>query len=213
MALQARAEATRRRILESAVELFDEMGYGDTGLADVLQRAGVSKGAFYYHFDSKEAVAEAIIGEYRHRIIEAVGAGADRSAPRLERLIVGTFTAAAAIRSDRTVRIGNQLLQALKQISSVGSRIYSEWTTEFVQDLATAIAPWCPEPAAAHEIAEAVWAGVLGSNLLAEALDEDSFVRLAKTWQLMVRAIMPEGDQAHYADLLEKTAQRYLPTA
>ena len=61
MPRQARAEATRRRIIDSAVDLFTEMGYGETGLADVLQRAGVSKGAFYYHFDSKESVAAAII--------------------------------------------------------------------------------------------------------------------------------------------------------
>lgn len=71
VALQARAEATRRRILDSAVDLFDELGYGETGLADVLQRANVSKGAFYYHFDSKEAVATAIIEDFRHQMEEA----------------------------------------------------------------------------------------------------------------------------------------------
>ena len=72
MPLQARAEATRRRILDSAIDLFDELGYGETGLADVLQRAGVSKGAFYYHFDSKEAVAAAIIEDYRRHVTDPI---------------------------------------------------------------------------------------------------------------------------------------------
>ena len=89
--LQARAEATRRRIIESAVDLFDELGYGETGLADVLQRAGVSKGAFYYHFDSKEAVASAIIDQFRVQNAERVAEAIDRNAPLLERIIVATF--------------------------------------------------------------------------------------------------------------------------
>ena len=97
MVLQARAEATRRRIIDSAVDLFDELGYGETGLADVLQRAGVSKGAFYYHFDSKEAVAIAIIDEYRRRVKEAVHERSDPHAPALESMIVATFTSAATI--------------------------------------------------------------------------------------------------------------------
>ena len=61
MAMQARAEATRQRILDAAVELFSELGYGETGLADVLQRAGVSKGAFYYHFSSKDDLWSAAV--------------------------------------------------------------------------------------------------------------------------------------------------------
>ena len=79
--MQARAEATRRRILDSAVDLFSEMGYGETGLADILQRAGVSKGAFYYHFDSKEAVAAAIIQEYRSTATEMARERIDPDAP------------------------------------------------------------------------------------------------------------------------------------
>ena len=74
MVMQARAEATRHRILDSAVDLFDELGYGETGLADVLQRAGVSKGAFYYHFDSKEGIAAAIIEEFDRKVIRYGGA-------------------------------------------------------------------------------------------------------------------------------------------
>lgn len=47
MAVQARAEETRQKILEAAVDLFDSVGYGDTGLADIMSRAEITKGAFY----------------------------------------------------------------------------------------------------------------------------------------------------------------------
>lgn len=205
VALQARAEATRRRILDSAVSLFDELGYGETGLADVLQRAGVSKGAFYYHFDSKEAVAAAIIDEYRRRIKEAVHERADPSAPALDRIMMATFTTAAVLEADKTMRIGNQLLQALGQVSSVASRIYEHWTENFVDSLAKALeAVGLRDGVHAREAAQATWAGVVGCHLLASAIGDASSARLAHTWRSMVRATVPEHLKDHYYELLER---------
>ena len=77
MVRQARSEATRRKIIDSAVELINEIGYPASGLADIIERAELTKGALYYHFESKEAVATAIIEEGADRIL-----GAFRSAGR-----------------------------------------------------------------------------------------------------------------------------------
>lgn len=212
MALQARAEATRRRIIASAVQLFNELGYGETGLADVLERAGVSKGAFYYHFDSKEAVAVAIMEDYRRRNIEAVLARIDTSAPVLDRMIVATFTSAALLESDTAAHIGNQLLQALGQVSNVAAKIYGEWTTEFITSLTKAIVAIGVrdgiDPAAS---AEAMWAGVLGCHLLSSALGDDPYARLARAWCSFVRATLPEERQDHYAELLAQIKQGLQP--
>ena len=56
-----RREETRRGILDAAAHLFAERGYDATGVAEVCARAGISKGAFYYHFTSKQAVFMALI--------------------------------------------------------------------------------------------------------------------------------------------------------
>ncbi|MGD2146395.1 MAG: TetR/AcrR family transcriptional regulator [Anaerolineae bacterium] len=56
MATQQRGEETRTRILEAALGGFAEHGYGSTGVAEICQRAQVSKGAFYHHFPSKQAL-------------------------------------------------------------------------------------------------------------------------------------------------------------
>lgn len=53
---QARSDDTRRRILQSAEACFAESGYEAAGVAEICQRAAVSKGAFYHHFPSKQAV-------------------------------------------------------------------------------------------------------------------------------------------------------------
>jgi AcrR family transcriptional regulator len=207
VALQARAEATRRRILDSAVDLFSELGYGETGLADVLARAGVSKGAFYYHFDSKEAVAVAIIEDYRSRNATAMLERIDLSAPLLDRVMMATFVSAAILESDKTARIGNQLLQALGQVSSVASRIYSEWTTEFVANLTTAVRRIGPrdgvDPA---EFAEAMWAAIVGCHLLSSALSDDPHARLSRAWRTMLRATLPEPAQSECYQLVERVA-------
>jgi AcrR family transcriptional regulator len=55
-AVQVRSEETRNRILQSAMKLFSETGYDATGVAGICGAAGVSKGAFYHHFDTKQAV-------------------------------------------------------------------------------------------------------------------------------------------------------------
>jgi len=54
--VQARSEETRGRILQAALRLFSEAGYDTTGVAGICSAAGVSKGAFYHHFATKQAV-------------------------------------------------------------------------------------------------------------------------------------------------------------
>ncbi len=54
--MQHRSEETRNHILEAAQRLFSLNGYDATGVAEICQTAGVSKGAFYHHFPSKQAV-------------------------------------------------------------------------------------------------------------------------------------------------------------
>ncbi|WP_392670073.1 ScbR family autoregulator-binding transcription factor [Streptomyces sp. LN785] len=57
MAQQARAIQTRRSILVAAAAVFDERGYSSATISEILARAGVTKGALYFHFNSKEELA------------------------------------------------------------------------------------------------------------------------------------------------------------
>ncbi|MFD4377307.1 ScbR family autoregulator-binding transcription factor [Streptomyces sp. NPDC058486] len=61
MAQQERAIRTRRIILEAAAAIFDERGYKATTIAEVLERAEVTKGALYFHFPSKGDLARGVL--------------------------------------------------------------------------------------------------------------------------------------------------------
>ena len=62
--MQKRAIETREHILQTAQLLFASEGYDATGVAEICQRAGVSKGAFYHHFPTKQAVFMALLNEW-----------------------------------------------------------------------------------------------------------------------------------------------------
>src|SRR5689334_12795925 len=63
LARQDRAERTRTAILDAAAAVFDERGFSGASLSDILTKAGVTKGALYFHFSSKEELARAVIEE------------------------------------------------------------------------------------------------------------------------------------------------------
>ena len=73
--LRARqAAATRSLLIDVARKNFTEHGYASTSIDDVIQQAGVARGALYHHFPGKEAlfraVYESVEGEVVSRVLE-----------------------------------------------------------------------------------------------------------------------------------------------
>jgi len=66
--MQRRSEETRSHILEAATQLFSKTGYDATGVAEICMAAGVSKGAFYHHFPTKQAVFMELLNSYLNGI-------------------------------------------------------------------------------------------------------------------------------------------------
>lgn len=58
-----RAQETRQLILDAAYLLFARQGYGQTSVDSILAEAGISKGAFYHHFESKEELFRALLND------------------------------------------------------------------------------------------------------------------------------------------------------
>ncbi|MGW1892746.1 ScbR family autoregulator-binding transcription factor [Streptomyces sp. NPDC002004] len=61
MPKQDRAIRTRQTILEAAAQVFEEHGYQAATITQILRVAGVTKGALYFHFQSKEELAQGVL--------------------------------------------------------------------------------------------------------------------------------------------------------
>lgn len=70
MRRQRRAIQTRDAVLHGAATVFEAKGYANASLGEICAAAGVTSGALYFHFPSKEAVAVAVIEEQHRRSYE-----------------------------------------------------------------------------------------------------------------------------------------------
>ncbi len=208
-ARQARAELTRRRIIDAAIELFAEAGYGGIGIAEIVKRAKVTKGALYYHFASKEAVAAAIIEESSAAAANAFISVSSPKSPALENVIHGMFAVARLMKSNRAANTGRELAQALSQVSSAGAQSIADWTALFVGQVEAAIGQGdvC-EDLDADQVGMTIWVSVLGTHLLTNALGDDTDTRLAKVWRVLLRAIVPPESLGYFYEFVRRASVR-----
>ena len=84
-----RSATTRAALLSAARELFAANGFVATGREDIAERAGVSRGALYHHFGSKEQLFRAVVEELEVEIGGKVMVAAARSDDAAEQLRLG----------------------------------------------------------------------------------------------------------------------------
>ncbi len=65
-------EEAKRRIVSVALDVFAEKGYDQTTMEDIGDRLGVSKGALYLYFNSKEELFRAITAQAQHQLREVI---------------------------------------------------------------------------------------------------------------------------------------------
>ena len=139
MVRQERAAATRRAILDVAVKLFSERGFGGTNLNQIIRKARITPGAFCYHISSKDEVAFAIIDEV------AEGTAAQREAylqvpdSGLENVIEMTFQLGRLLGRNRSYWVAAYLEHTMARHSQQGLQEAAERVEAFAVDVARAI--------------------------------------------------------------------------
>jgi len=91
---KAKSDATRGRILEAALQLFRDRGFGATTMREIAESAGVATGAAYYYFDSKDAIVLAFYDQAQQ----------DMTA-RLEELLAGSRNLVERLRGILQVKL------------------------------------------------------------------------------------------------------------
>ncbi|OBF29894.1 TetR family transcriptional regulator [Mycobacterium sp. ACS1612] len=215
MVRQARSEATRRRIIASAVEVFNEIGYQAAGLGDIIERAEMTKGALYYHFESKESLATAIITEANVRLAEAFRSIATSSAPALENIIHGVFVLADLMAAEQIARSGTQLLRAFGEFNEIASRTYNGWTAEMTRYTRQAIDEGdVREDVDPQAVGETIVGALLGAELLASAITAgaDVLVRVTRAWEVLLPGIVTTDSLPYFKQFLAREVMRRSPT-
>lgn len=89
--MQQRSEETRAKIIESAVNLFSTRGYNTASVDDICREAGISKGAFYHHFESKQTLFLALLDGWLETIDTVIEASKDKTVPETFMQITEAF--------------------------------------------------------------------------------------------------------------------------
>ena len=79
-------EERRNEIIETAGKLFEEKGYAQTQVQDIVNEIGVAKGLFYYYFKSKDEVMEELADRYADEIIDAVNKLIDKDIATFDKI-------------------------------------------------------------------------------------------------------------------------------
>ncbi|MEU5811843.1 ScbR family autoregulator-binding transcription factor [Streptomyces sp. NPDC047718] len=103
MAEQVRAIRTRRTILAAAAKVFEENGYQAATISQILSEAGVTKGALYFHFQSKEDLAQGVLAEQDQRLI------VPGRASKVQEIVDVVMLHAYRLQTDPMVRAGVRL--------------------------------------------------------------------------------------------------------
>jgi TetR/AcrR family transcriptional repressor of nem operon len=131
---ERRADITRQRLIAAASRQFAHRPYSVVSLDDILAEAELTKGAMYFHFSSKQALALTIIDDLAEMSRSAVAELLDRNMSGLETLIEFVFLRAAQDTQHDIARAGVRLLDTLDNPTSLPPTVWQSWI-DFVTTL------------------------------------------------------------------------------
>jgi AcrR family transcriptional regulator len=211
MARQVRSEATRRKILDAAIDVFNEVGYGAAGRSAIIARTEMTKGAFNHHFGSMETLASAIIDEGSQIVLNALANVCQAPSPALENMIHGTFVSADLFLSDPLARAAQQLLLELCEFNESASRVYGTWLATMAVQAGRAIEEGDLRPGLDPDtLSGSLIAALVGAQVLCKATSGRGLVeRLSRLWELLLPAIATESALPYFREFLARESLRH----
>jgi AcrR family transcriptional regulator len=186
--LDRRADATRLQILRAASHQFAYKPYSVVSLDDILADAEVTKGAMYFHFRSKHALASAIV-EHRTAVArDSVDQLLARKLSGLETLIDILYLVATEDIGDETARAGFNLLESIGRTDGLQANVLGQWVTAFAQILRKGLKEGdIADGTDPDSIARLLVAMYMGLRQTSDLSQPDQFFHdLEKTWSLVL---------------------------
>lgn len=175
-ARQDKKTQTREKLIKAAAECFAEKGYAGCSVADIVERAQMSKGSLYVHFASKEALFNSMIEEEHQRGAEKAQRLADKP-PYLAAVIAYMAECIGNERFPIDHRLWTEVLavaardQIVRQAFVASERVNRKFFVGLLKKAAEA-----GEIDGSLDLeAVAIWLYALGDGLIARTADDPTF--------------------------------------
>ncbi|GGP74134.1 ScbR family autoregulator-binding transcription factor [Saccharothrix coeruleofusca] len=198
MAKQERAERTRAAILDAAAKVFDDHGFNGATLSDILLHANVTKGALYFHFQSKEQIAHALIDE-QFAVWQPLS---DLPDIGLQTVIDLTHAMARRLQEDVRVRASIRLVIEQGTFADPAPKTYLQWINVVESCLVKAQAKGdLIDGLDANEVATYVIGSFTGVQVSSEVLAQrkDVTQRVTTMWRIILPGLVPPRRRARFS--------------
>ena len=199
---QARAQRTRQQIIEAAATAFAARGFEGVALNDIVRASGLTKGAFYFHFASKEELALAAFRAKQEELLghltgerALAGTGAGQGAGALEALAALLRRRAELLAADPSLRCVTRLGSDLMTRHGPGSE-FEEFQELALDLIAGLLARGQREGCIRRDLpprqtAETIFAAIIGIDQLSQLVShgEDLPQRTGELLGLLIPAL------------------------
>jgi TetR/AcrR family transcriptional repressor of nem operon len=200
------AGSTRERLIAAAARQFAHRPYGMVSLDDILAEAELTKGAMYFHFSSKQALASAIVDDLAEMNRAAVTELRARKMSGLETLIDLVYLFAVQDAHHEVARAGVRLLDTLDNTIALATTPWQSWI-DFVailirQAIAEGDVVDHHDPEDIAKMLVALWLGVRRiSDLDKPELHLDN---LQKAWTLALRSFADPDRIDYFTQFIQR---------
>ncbi len=134
--MNTKGKKTRQHIIDKATVLFTKNGFNHTSLSQILTATGLAKGGFYFHFDSKESLALAVIDSLKecwtHEILPKLKEGKD-ARENLKLMFSAPGDCCSSAEGIRPtillLNLATEMLEVNDRFSRMLSQIIKDWWT------------------------------------------------------------------------------------
>lgn len=201
-----RTDGMRQQILRAAAREFARRPYTMVSLEDITSSAGLTKGGLYFYFQSKNALAVAIVDDQLQIVRGGISKRLDRRLSGLETLIeTGYFIATLDIQSDE-VRAALHLIEQIGRSGGLQAALFGEWSSAIEVMVAQGITDGDivegTDPKAVSRLVMSIYMGLRQTvDLDAPA---DLFSSLEHAWTLMLPGLAAPDRVGYFVQFVRR---------
>jgi AcrR family transcriptional regulator len=193
-----RGEKSRRAILDAALPVFRAHGYAAASLNQIIDASGLTKGGFYFHFPSKQALALAVLEDHQRRALEEVHRDIGTHERAVDRLFATPRVIARHTESGEGPAAMRKLTEELARDPDLRDEVCGSiqmWIDDAAEKFRAAQAEGSVrDDIDAATFAEVAVGSMVGMQVLSEQLGDGHFVERVESLVAMIQqAIVPSS--------------------